>query len=186
MNKFVYDTEFIETGPRSPIGLISIGVVHPESGRTYYAINADMNQTSVKRHKWLKANVWPTLPLTKHRDGAKKCRCMDGHLDLEDPSVKPREIIAAEVAVFVATLGSPKREENELWAYFAAYDHVVLSQLYGTMKELPGCMPMFTRDLKDAAVRAGNPELPAQSSTEHHALADAEWNVEVAKFLGVL
>jgi hypothetical protein len=32
----MYDTEFLERGPSYPIAFISIGMVHPESGKTYY------------------------------------------------------------------------------------------------------------------------------------------------------
>lgn len=187
MNKFFYDTEFIERGPTRPVELISIGMVHPESGRTYYAVSADMPEGAIKKHPWLMEYVWPYLPTLDRHPSGKACRCIDPrHLDKSDPAVKPRQQIAAEIAVFVGALGSPDRDENELWAYYGSYDHVVLAQSYGTMLDLPACMPMFTRDLKDAHVRAGYPELPVQDTKEHHALADARWNVEVARTLGVL
>lgn len=35
---------------------------------------------------------------------------------------------------------------------------------------------MFTRDIKQECERLGNPSRPSQTSTEHHALADARYN----------
>lgn len=187
MNQFFYDTEFLERGPDYPVSLISIGIVHPESGKTYYAVNADMPVAAIKNHPWLMENVWPYLPTLSGHPSGKACRCRDPrHLDKSHPDVKPRSVIATEVAMFVSTLGAPDRAENELWAYFSSYDHVVLCQLFGAMVDLPLCMPMFTRDLKDALFRAGNPAPPVQDSGHHNALADAQWNVAVARELGVV
>ncbi|MGL5719532.1 MAG: 3'-5' exoribonuclease domain-containing protein, partial [Alphaproteobacteria bacterium] len=73
--------------------------------------------------------------------------------------------------------------EPEFWAYYADYDWVVFCQLFGTMMELPEGFPMYCRDVKQECDRLGNPELPKQNSTEHHALADAKWTKEVWKFL---
>ncbi len=186
-NTFFYDTEFLELGPEDPIALISIGIVHPASGKTYYAVNSEMPVGSIKRQPWLMENVWPWLPTLKGHPSGGACRCIDArHLDKSDPVVKPRAQIASEIAMFIATLGSPKRDENELWAWYSSYDHVVLAQLFGRMIDLPECVPMFTRDLKDAHVRAGSPVIPEQDSGEHHALADALQCVEIAKYLGVL
>ena len=38
-------------------------------------------------------------------------------------------------------------------------------------------------DLKQLAFHLGNPELPKQTTTEHHALLDARWNKEAFEFL---
>jgi hypothetical protein len=54
------------------------------------------------------------------------------------------------------------------------------------MSDLPDGIPMFTLDLKQEHVRQGSPELPKQDSNEHHALADARYNVVIAKTLGVV
>ena len=40
------------------------------------------------------------------------------------------------------------RDEVELWAWFAAYDHVALAQLWGDMPALPRELPRFTRELR--------------------------------------
>ncbi len=79
---------------------------------------------------------------------------------------KPREQIADEVAAFVG-------EKPEFWAYYAGYDWVALCQLYGRMIDLPKGWPMYCRDVKQMADAAGVSKLPKQTTTEHHALADA-------------
>jgi len=42
---------------------------------------------------------------------------------------------------------------------------------------------MTCRDVKQYCDFVGNPELPKQTSTEHHALADAKWTKEAWEFL---
>ncbi len=43
------------------------------------------------------------------------------------------------------------------------------------MIDLPKGWPMFVRDLRQLAEGLGNPKLPEQSTTKHHALNDALW-----------
>ena len=63
----------------------------------------------------------------------------------------------------------------ELWADYGAYDHVAFCQIFGTMMDLPKGFPMFTHDLQQYAEALGNPVLPEQEVSVHHALADAKW-----------
>ncbi len=95
----------------------------------------------------------------------------------------------------------------QFYGYYADYDWVVFCSLFGTMMDLPGCFPMYCRDLKqmlDAKARAVQlasqfkekqntlcsyidflkhcSDYPQQSN-EHNALADAKWNLELYKFL---
>jgi hypothetical protein len=58
-----------------------------------------------------------------------------------------------------------------------------LCQLYGTMMDLPKGWPMYCRDVKQWCDMLGNPKLPEQKSTEHHALLDAHWTREAWLFL---
>ncbi len=88
----------------------------------------------------------------------------------------PRDIIARAIVEFVG-------EKPEFWAYYADYDWVALCQLYGTMTQLPEGWPMYCRDVKQLCDDLGNPSLPKQTSTEHHALADARWTKAAWKFL---
>jgi hypothetical protein len=67
-------------------------------------------------------------------------------------------------------------ERVELWAWFAAYDHVALAQLWGPMPALPRTLPRFTRDLRQRWEDAGKPALPPPSDA-HDAMADARYNL---------
>lgn len=162
--KFYYDCEFLEDG--RTIELISIGMVNDE-GREYYAVSADMPQERIKSHDWLRENVWPHLPL-KEVNG-------ESVIDTDDPIVKPRAVIADEVRDFIL---SGSDDHRELWAYYGAYDHVALCQLWGKMIDLPNGIPMFTHELMQLWEDAGRPEKPNQTN-EHDALADARWNREL-------
>lgn len=128
------------------IDLLSIGVV-AEDGTEFYRENgeADLSRAA----PWVQTNVLPYL----HGRGVRRWR------------------IASDLIKFVNADDDPP----EFWAYYADYDWVVLCQLFGTMVDLPAGWPMFCMDLKQLAVSLGDPPLPAQTSTEHHALADARW-----------
>jgi hypothetical protein len=143
--KYFYDTEFHEDG--TTIDLISIGIV-AEDGREYYAVNKEADWDRIGDHQWLMWNVVPHLPCAKEW--------------------KPKEQIRDEVAEFLLA-GSPP----ELWAYFCAYDHVVLAQLFGTMMDLPEGVPMFTNDVRSLVDWARVRSLPNQAEGVHDALADA-------------
>jgi len=173
-----YDTEFLEAGPAHPIELISIGMVAGD-GREYYAVRSDAPWDRIKASDWLVRNVLPSLPVTGRRS-------LDRYLanppnshprpgldfvgpDLTDTQVKPRQVVANEVRDFILATPDP-----ELWAWYSAYDHVVLCQLWGSMIALPDGVPMWTNDLKQEVQRAGNPKLPQlPGTTEHNALHDA-------------
>jgi hypothetical protein len=72
---------------------------------------------------------------------------------------------------------SPRGENVELWAWFAAYDHVALAQLWGAMPALPRQLPRFTRDLRQRWEDVGKPQLPNPPTDAHDALADARHNL---------
>lgn len=174
--KLFYDTEFIERGPAHPIDLISIGMV-AEDGRELYAVSSEFDVAALHSNGWLVQNVWPSLPKVQHGRGV-RCKCMLGHLDTDHPDVRSRAQIARLVADFVQAT-----PDVELWAWYGAYDHVALCQLWGRMIDLPSGVPMFTNDLKQEAVRLGDPRVPVQASGEHNALADARHCMAIAGFL---
>ncbi len=171
--RYFYDTEFLEDG--RTIELISIGIV-AEDGREYYAVNSDMPVDQIRRSDWLVNNVWPHLPLRGYKsslqyigDGKHAVRTTEsGALDASSVLVKPKWVIANEVREFLLAEPGP-----ELWADYAAYDHVALAQLWGPMIRLPKGLPMFTRDLQQKWHDLGQPDLPEQTDGEHDALADA-------------
>jgi hypothetical protein len=158
MTRICYDTEFLEDG--RTIDLISIGMVR-DDGAEYYAVNSEMPVTRIYAHKWLMANVVPSLPL------------IDTHseylirIDTTRSEVKPRQVIANEVRDFILAVPGP-----ELWADYGAYDHVALCQLFGPMVSLPGGIPYFTHDLRHALSPITDPP-PMPGAREHNALDDA-------------
>jgi hypothetical protein len=124
-----------------------------DDGQTFYA--ETINATSICWNSdWLMKNVRPHL--------------IGGGL--------PRRQIAQKFFEFAG-------EKPEFWAYYGAYDWVVLCQLYGTMMQLPKGWPMFCRDVKQLSCDLGDPELPKQATTEHHALADALWTRQAHDYL---
>lgn len=165
MTIYCYDTEFLEDG--KTIELISIGIVS-EDGRAYYAVNSDMDWARILDHRWLQENVLPHLPCAGEKRGGFVHRV----LDRTDSAVKPKWVIANEVRDFLLADETP-----ELWAYYAAYDHVALAQLWGPMINLPDGIPMYTHDLKQEMDRVGidSGEIPPPAA-EHNALSDARWN----------
>jgi hypothetical protein len=160
-----FDTEFIEDG--KTIDLISIGLV-AEDGREYYAVASDAPWKRIRKHDWLMQHVVPHLP-QPHGDWINEMP-KSWPIDFHNPQVKPKATIAAEVQAFITCSPDP-----ELWAWYGAYDHVVLAQLFGRMIDLPEGVPMWTNDLKQEVVRLGNPPLPKRDGGEHNALADARW-----------
>ncbi|MEU0937654.1 3'-5' exoribonuclease [Embleya sp. NPDC005971] len=173
-----YDFEFIEDG--RTIRSISIGMA-ADDGREYYAVVRDMDTMyAAVRHPWLRANVLPSLPIASVY--VDECPDVwdwdDEHPD--KPRVKPVETIADEVRAFLQAT-----PDLELWAYYGAYDHVCLAQLFGTMVQLPGGIPMFTNDIAQEAHRLGlsTEDLPRQPAGLHHALADARHNRVRREFL---
>lgn len=165
--KIYYDCEFLENG--ETIRLISIGMV-AEDGREFYGV-VDMDeefQTDVRNHTWIAANVYPHLPLDAN-----------GHINRDHESVMTREDIRNAVKDFVLSTPDP-----ELWAYYAAYDHVAICQLFGRMIDLPNGFPMFTHELMQVLHNGTGPK-PAIDSDEHHALADARYNMRLAEWAGI-
>ena len=152
MTKFWFDTEFLEDG--HTIEPISIGIVR-EDGEQYYAefeLASDVLQR-IQAHTWLMANVVP------HLDG----------------DWKPKQQIGREIIEFTRC-----RDEPEFWGYCAAYDWVLLNQIYGPMVEHPKAWPFYCNDISQLALDLGlnRRTFPAQDSShgaEHNALADARW-----------
>lgn len=83
----------------------------------------------------------------------------------------------------VADDGSTFYAENTDADLSRGSDWVALCQLFGTMMDLPKGWPMYCRDVKQLCDDLGNPSLPKQDSTEHHALADARWTRDAHAYL---
>jgi hypothetical protein len=171
-----YDCEFLEDG--RTIELISIGMV-AEDGREYYAVNSDAPWDRIKGNDWLVRNVLTSLPMAgwtsldtyvKHPSNVHPRPSIAlVAVDTGDSRVRPHWVIANEVRDFLGRI-----DGLELWAWYGAYDHVVLAQLWGPMIALPEGIPMWTNDLRQEYARCGLPEdEPAQPDGIHNALADA-------------
>ncbi|MYW48855.1 3'-5' exoribonuclease [Streptomyces sp. SID161] len=171
--RIYYDTEFVDDG--KTIDLISIGMVR-EDGAELYAVSSEFDQTAVRQNPWLMENVWPSLPIRRNPTGARG----SDKLDLAHPDVRSRAQIARIVADFIHSTPNP-----QLWAYYSAYDHVALAQLWGPMINLPAGIPMQSDDIVTAAKLAGlTPgDLPKQADGHHNALADARHNLVMARHI---
>lgn len=153
--RYFYDCEFIEDG--RTIDLVSIGVVD-EQGREFYAISTEFDERAAV--PWVRRNVLDRLP------------------SLGDPAWMSRERIREGLLEFlVAPLKAEPGLEMELWAWYAAYDHVVVAQLWGRMPELPRAIPRFTKDLRQLWDDRGRPPLPEAQAQRHDALVDARHNL---------
>lgn len=153
--RYFYDCEFIEDG--RTIDLVSIGVVD-EHGREFYAISTEFDGRMAA--PWVRRNVLERLPSPGDPAWRSRARIRD---DLHEFLIEPlREEPAREI---------------ELWAWYAAYDHVVLAQLWGRMPALPREIPRFTKDIRQLWDDKGRPRLPRAEAERHDALVDARHNL---------
>ncbi|HEX5741185.1 MAG TPA: polyadenylate-specific 3'-exoribonuclease AS [Pilimelia sp.] len=152
--RYFYDCEFIEDG--TTIDLVSIAVVDAH-GREFYAVSTEFDDR--RAIPWVRRNVLDKLPSPA------------------DEAWRPRARIREELYAFLtAPLRDGAAAELELWAWYAAYDHVALAQLWGSMPALPREIPRFTKDLRQRWDDVGRPPLPAVSG-RHDALVDARHNL---------
>jgi hypothetical protein len=148
--RYFYDCEFIEDGRL--IELVSIGVVD-ERGREFYAVSTEFDGS--RALPWVRRHVLDKLPSPAA------------------PVWKSRAAIRDALYEFLVEPG----EELELWAWYAAYDHVALAQLWGAMPALPREIPRFTKDLRQRWDDLGRPRLPVAAADRHDALVDARHNL---------
>ena len=133
VSRYFYDCEFIEDG--RTIELISIGVV-AQDGREFYAVSTDFDPETAGT--WVRRNVLDKLPSPSDRSWRSRSRIRD------------------ELFEFLVAPGLPV----ELWAWYAAYDHVVLAQLWGAMPAMPNEVPRLTREIRQHWEAAGCPPIP--------------------------
>jgi hypothetical protein len=157
--RFYLDCEFIEDG--STIQLVSLGVVSSD-GRTFY------REVDAAEVNWDRANDWVIANVQPHLSGNHEV-------------VRTRRQIAKELHEFV----SEPNVRPEFWSWCAAYDWVVICQLYGPMVAKPADWPWYCRDLQQELDRLGvkDRELPEQDGAAHNALADAWWHHDIHRWL---
>jgi hypothetical protein len=158
--RYFYDCEFIEDG--RTVDLVSIGVVD-EFGREFYAVSTQFDDS--KAVPWVRRNVLDKLPSPA------------------DPAWRSRERIRDDLYEFLVEPVRGRDEKLELWAWYAAYDHVVLAQLWGAMPALPREIPRFTKDLRQLWDDRGCPPLPGAQG-RHDALVDAKHNLARWRAMG--
>jgi hypothetical protein len=155
--RFFYDCEFIEDG--TTIELVSIGAVD-EDGREFYAVSTEFDPD--RAIPWVRDHVLPKLPSPADR------------------AWRSRRKIRDDLFAFL----SAPREPIELWAWYAAYDHVALCQLWGGMPALPRAIPRFTHELRQLWEDRGRPAIPDPPADQHDALADARHNLARWRAMG--
>jgi hypothetical protein len=155
--RYFYDCEFIEDGVT--VDLVSIGVVD-ETGREFYAVSSEFDPA--KAIPWVRRHVLDKLPSPAH------------------PAWRTRARIRADLLAFLTEPG----DEIELWAWYCAYDHVALCQLWGSMVDLPRQIPRFTHELRQRWEDVGRPALPSAPPNQHDALADARHNLARWQVIG--
>ncbi|MGH3492420.1 MAG: polyadenylate-specific 3'-exoribonuclease AS [Sciscionella sp.] len=148
--RIFYDTEFIEDG--RTIELVSLGAV-TEDGAEFYAVSTEFDPE--RAGTWVRRNVLDKLPPPADR------------------AWRQRQAIRDDFLEFLTANGS----DIELWAWYGAYDHVAIAQLWGAMPALPRTIPRFTRDLRQRWEDVGRPTLPGVPGDAHDALADAKHNL---------
>ena len=183
-----HDFEFLENG--ETIESISVGMM-AEEGREYYAVFAEIADPAtwhrIMRHEFLREQVVPHLPLRpvdhdawRRRTGIAVLDGVSEELDVDHPDVKPRHRIRQEVEDFLLR---PRDGDLSLWAWFGAYDHVALAQLWGPMMKLPHGVPMRTGDLAQEADRlidlGAEWNRPRHTGRKHHALDDARHDRDI-------
>jgi hypothetical protein len=152
--RYFYDCEFIEDGRL--IDLVSIGAVD-ERGREFYAVSTEFD--GARAIPWVRRHVLDRLPSPGDQAWRSRRRIRD---ELYEYLVEP--------------LRAGEAGEIELWAWYAAYDHVALAQLWGPMTALPREIPRFTKDLRQLWDDRGRPALPT-ADNRHDALVDARHNL---------
>jgi hypothetical protein len=184
--RIYFDTEFWERGADYPIILISIGMVR-EDGKELYLVNRDAPYDEIAdMSPWLLKNVLSQLPgefeeyTVSQGQPIRRWAIDESQINL----VMCHDCIANKVLKFCTPA---PWDTTQLWAWYGAYDHVVLAQLFGTMSSMPHhVLPMWTNDLRQEVRRyeevIGKPlALPEQPAGAHNALEDARWLRERAR-----
>lgn len=169
-NRVYLDTEFLDTG--SWVLPLSFGL-KADDGSEYYAVSKSMDQASVyndpfhndQTMRWFPKSKWPTSPPI--------------WLDNHHSDVKPLGTIRNEIERFF-TEQIEKFGPVDLYAFYAAHDFIVLTQLWGPLNQISPVVPWYINDLRSEMRRLGldpKPEgFPVQTEGKHHALHDARFD----------
>lgn len=201
MTNITMDWEFLENG-RS-IFPISVGLVS-ETGEKLYRVNYGVKDMwgTLESHDFLRDHVLPHLPQADYSYTAfpENTSVIQRKLDVANYDVSSLATMRTEIQEFITSFPDP-----QLWAWYAAYDHVTLAQLWGPMVDMPREIPWFTHDIKtlewlaakklledktiksddelDYVIHQLERDKPKQDpATEHHALHDAEHDMDLIRY----
>lgn len=147
--RFWYDTEFHVRG--NGIEPISIGIV-AEDGRELYEVCDWFDLEAAEADPWLSVNVIDRL-------------------DKPREEWLPKRELARKIEQFFT---NDSARSNEMWAWYMAFDHVVITHILGGFGKYAPVVPSTTMDLRQEHLRWGEPNLPREKNTrEHNALYDA-------------
>lgn len=170
--RYHYDFEFEDNG--KCIIPISLGIVSDDD-RRLYLINQEYAQTyhDLEGYEWRGESsvITPWL-----------CQNVMNKIEPEDVLLDgyPYDNWGNLVLDFISDSGRyTSRDEIELVGWYAAYDHVALSQIWGSMMSLPEPIPMFTRELEDFRKGQLTPARNKEELPEHHALFDAIYQKQI-------
>lgn len=135
------------------LSLISIGIV-AEDGREYYAETGSWDNAS----EWVLENVVTQLQGGEY--------------------IRTRQQMRYDIVRFVGA-----DHQIEFWGWFADYDWVLFTRIFGGMLQVPTNFPQLSMDLTQMMVHKKIPRkwLPVQEESEHHALHDARWTKQACE-----
>jgi len=152
--KYFIDWEFHDDG--TELIPISLGIVGEDASEIYIELTLTANHTArIHDDPWMMENVVPYLNKVERQYS--------------------KEEAAEKIDAFID-------DTPEFWGYYADYDWVCLCQLFGGMLKLPERFPMLCMDLQQWWLMFGGTK-PPDPKSEHHALADARWNLDFYKAL---
>jgi len=163
--RYFFDTEFVP-GPGMPTP-ISLGIVNEVGAELYLEFRFRLDPAL--QHDFVRTHVLPHL----EHDVAEVAARQPLSWRRWYPGLERHEA-AAKLREFVGDDPNP-----EFWAYFADYDWVIFTSLFGGMLEMPEGWPYLCLDLRQwyQRLRCDESLKPPKPVTAHHALADAHWNL---------
>jgi hypothetical protein len=193
------------------IDLISIGVVR-EDGKSYYAISTDFKNKDADPWVLANViATLPKRKVNRNPQGGDSPRVIEESL-LWKSNEQIKYDLLNFFGCYQDHLFWRAPPGIEVYAYYADYDWVLFCSLFGRMIDLPKGFPMYCIDLKQTLdekvdgltnsdflthfhvekqltfdeklelIKKKNFRYPTQE-TEHNAIADAKWNLELYKFL---
>lgn len=172
--KYFFDFEFEEKSYNNGVAIeiISLGITDL-NGNNLYLVNNDYDWSKCQ-NQWLVDNVKPFIKIKEN------------NLFIKNYFVSFVNFKDILIDYFNQT--SSQNEEIELYGYYADYDHVCLSSIFGRMIDLPVNIPMYTKDLKQycddlfLTEEIIKDECPLDGN-EHCSLDDAKWNKSLYSFI---